>query len=119
MVAGQGRIVVRFAIVATLFACVGLFHAATRIAVVNAGYELGKVQREQRELLGEQERLKMETATLRAASRLESIAKEQLGLARPVAGQVITLGAAGSSSPAHDPKRTVASVERAATTLNP
>ncbi|MGI5861186.1 MAG: cell division protein FtsL [Myxococcales bacterium] len=114
--AGQARVVLNFALVAAMFAAVGVFHASTRVAVVKAGYELGKVEREYRELLREHEHLKMERATLRSAARLEAIAKAKLGLAPPVAGQVITVGA---TRPAPAPDRTVAAVERPTKTVNP
>ena len=43
------------------------------------------------ELLREQERLKMERATLRAAPRLEAIAKARLGMSAPSASQLVSL----------------------------
>ncbi|HCF61201.1 MAG TPA: cell division protein FtsL [Myxococcales bacterium] len=114
--AGQARLVLNLALVAALFTAVGVFHASSRVAVVKTGYDLGKVEREYRELLREHEHLKMERATLRSAARLEAIAKAKLGLAPPVAGQVVSLGS-GRPAPAAD--RTVAAVERPAKTLTP
>lgn len=113
--AGQSRLVLRFVLVAALFGAVGLFHAATHVSVVKAGYDLNKVEREYREALREHEHLKMERATLRSAARLESIAKSRLGLLPPAAGQVVSVGAAGRAST--DPGRTVAAVERSAESI--
>ncbi len=110
--AGQARAVFFAALVATMFAAVGLFHTASRVAVVRAGYELGKVEREYRELLREREHLRMERATLRSAPRLEAFARARLGMAPPAAGQLIAVHGAPASPATQD--RTVAQVARPA-----
>jgi cell division protein FtsL len=91
MASGQGRVVFLGACVAALFAAVGVFHAATHVSVVRAGYELGQVEAKYRELLRENEHLKMERATLRSAPRLEAIARARLGLVPPNAGQIVAV----------------------------
>ena len=114
--AGQSRVVLHFALIAALFAAVGLFHTSSRVAVVKAGYALGKVSREHSDLMREHEHLEMERATLRSASRLEAIAKARLGLVPPVAGQVAAMGRTRSASAAD---RTVAAAEGPANTPHP
>lgn len=88
---GQARLVVRAAIVTGLISCAGVFHVAGHGRAVQAGYALGKIEREHRALLRQREQLMMERATLSSAARLESIAYEQLGLAQPTARQVVTV----------------------------
>lgn len=91
MAVGQGRVVLTGALLAALFAGVGVFHAATHVSVVKGGYELGKIESKYRDTLRENEHLKMERATLRSAPRLEAIARARLGLVPPAAGQIVTL----------------------------
>ncbi len=109
MVAGQTRYVALAAVIAAMFAAVGVLHAYSRVAAVNQGYRLSKAEARHRELLREHESLKMERATLKSAPRLESLARNQLGMAPPTSGQVIPL----SDKPTKlAPDKTVASVER-------
>ncbi|MBI5546455.1 MAG: cell division protein FtsL [Deltaproteobacteria bacterium] len=124
MSAGQGRIVFAGALLAALFAGVGVFHVSSHVSVVRAGYELDQVQRRYNELLRENEHLKMERATLRSAPRLESIARARLGLLPPTPGQVVVFkpGAALSRGPVATRtvgNKAVASVARAQPPGNP
>jgi cell division protein FtsL len=112
---GQARAVFFAALVAVLFAAVGIFHTASRVAVVRAGYELGQVEREYRELLREREHLRMEKATLRSAPRLEAFARARLGMSAPAAGQLISMH--GPARPTQD--RTLAQVTLASDTRTP
>jgi regulator of replication initiation timing len=89
--------------------------------VVRAGYELGQIETGYRELLRENEHLKMERATLRSAPRLEAIAHARLGLVPPAANQIVTVKPAKSASaPAPAPgEPKVAAVARKAAPRNP
>ncbi len=91
MAAGQGRVVLAAALVAALFAAVGVFHAASHVAVVRAGYDLDRLQSQVKALKSENEHLKLERATLRSAPRLEAIARARLGLQPPSAGQIVAI----------------------------
>ncbi len=91
MTVGQVRTVLLAALVASLFAAVGVFHTSVRVSVVRSGYELGQVEKDYRKLLRENERLKLERATLRSASRLESIARSRLGMTSPTARQIVAI----------------------------
>jgi cell division protein FtsL len=91
MSAGQARIVLFVTFLAALLAAAGLLHTASRVAVVGAGYRLSRVEVRYRELLRERERLLVERATLRAAPRLEAVAREKLNMARPTAAQLVAL----------------------------
>lgn len=66
-----------------VFAAVGIVHVTSRVMVVDAGYRLSRLEQHMRELTLENDRLKLEQATLRAPRRLEKIAREQLKMAPP------------------------------------
>ena len=106
--AGQGQVVAAYALVAALFCAVGLFHTSSRIAVVKSGYELGQIEQRYRELVRENEHLTMERATLRAAPRLESIARSRLNMAPPAASQIFTLRDAAPAVAASRAQKTAA-----------
>ena len=73
---------------------VGLFHVWSRTRVQAAGYALGRLEAEHRQLLAERDRLNLEVATLRSPGRLERFARERLGMAPPAPGAVVA-GMAG------------------------
>lgn len=77
-------------LLALLFVTVGVVHVMARVLVVHAGYRLSQLETEGRDLARENDRMKVEFATLRSPARLEKIARERLGLAPPPAGAVIT-----------------------------
>ena len=120
MAAGQGRLVFAAALATALFAAVGVFHAATHVSVVRAGYDLGKVEAQVRALQRENEHLKMERATLRSAPRLEAIARARLGLVSPNAGQIVALRARKQvAALEHAQTAVLASAEPASLAKNP
>jgi cell division protein FtsL len=74
-----------------LFAAVGILHVTSRVLVVDMGYRLSKAESESRSLTRENDRLKLELATLKAPARLERLAREQLGMAMPTGSAVVAL----------------------------
>jgi cell division protein FtsL len=74
-----------------LFAAVGVVHVSARVLVVRTGYQLSELESEHRALTRENDRLKLELATLKNPSRLEKIAREELGMIPASAGDVMTL----------------------------
>jgi cell division protein FtsL len=74
-----------------LFAAVGILHVTSRVLVVDMGYRLSKAQSEGNTLTRENDRLKLELATLKAPARLERLAREQLGMAMPAGSAVVSL----------------------------
>ena len=74
-----------------LFAGVGMAHVAGRVLKYEAGYRLSREEARTRELEGQKAALLTERATLRGRARLERLAREELGLALPAPGQLITL----------------------------
>ncbi|HYV46264.1 MAG TPA: cell division protein FtsL [Myxococcaceae bacterium] len=79
------------ALLAALFASVGILHVTSRVLVVDAGYRLSRLEEENRQLTLRNDRLKLELATLVSPARLEKLARDQ-GLQPPPAGTVISLG---------------------------
>ena len=78
----------------------GLFCVWSRTEVVREGYALVGLNQELRRLAAEQERFKLEAASLRAPDRIEAIAKTQLGLQFPTPEQIRTVSyRAGRSRP--------------------
>lgn len=80
------------AILALLFVAVGVMHVTSRVLVVDAGYSLSRLESENRELMHQNDKLKLELATLKAPSRLEKLASEQLSMAPPSAAMVVNVG---------------------------
>lgn len=76
-----------------LFAGVGLLHVTSRVLVVDMGYRLSKAESESRALTRENDRLKLELATLKAPARLEKLAREKLGMTMPTGSSVVSLPA--------------------------
>jgi cell division protein FtsL len=74
-----------------LFAAVGILHVTSRVLVVDMGYRMSKAQSEGNALTRENDRLKLELATLKAPARLERLAREQLGMAMPPGSAVVPL----------------------------
>lgn len=88
-----------------LFSLLGVAHVASRVTVVSSGYEVSQLGHQSRTLLQENDRLKLELATLKSPARLERLAREKLGMAPVPAGAMVLMGA---SSPAagHAERRT-------------
>lgn len=79
------------ALAVLLLATVGVVHVTSRVMVVKMGYELSRLDAAGAQLTRENDQLRLELATLKRPARLETIAKNQLGLVPPSAGTVITL----------------------------
>jgi hypothetical protein len=60
--------------------------------VVDAGYRLSSAEAHSRVLQRENDRLKLELATLKTPARLERLAREKLGMGLPAAGAVLAVG---------------------------
>ncbi len=90
---GPTAVLLALALAAPL-AGIGIFHVWSRTRVQAAGYELGRLESEHRQLLAERDRLNLEVATLRSPGRLERFARERLGMAPPAPGAVMA-GMAG------------------------
>ena len=80
------------ALAIALLAAVGVVHVTSRVLVVKVGYELSKLDQESTALQRDNDRLKLELATLRSPARPENIARTELGMAPPAASAIIHLG---------------------------
>lgn len=78
--------------VCAVFVAVGIMHVTSRVMVVGVGYSLSTLEAENRELVRENDRLKIELATLKSPSRLERAARVELGMIPPPPGSVYSLG---------------------------
>ena len=90
-----------------LFAAVGILHVTSRVMVVDMGYRLSRAEAEERSLIRENDRLKLELATLKSPARLEKLAREKLGMAAPSGPLVTSLPLEGKAD-----KRPVRVAER-------
>jgi cell division protein FtsL len=81
------------ALAIALLAAVGVVHVTSRVLVVKVGYELSRLDQEASALTRDNDRLKLELATLRSPARLESIARTQLGMGPPAASSIFHLKA--------------------------
>lgn len=75
---------------ALLFVATGVVHVTSRVLVVGAGYRLSQLETTQRALSLENDRLKLELATLKNPSRLERYARSKLGMGPPAPAAVLT-----------------------------
>ncbi|MBK7858200.1 MAG: cell division protein FtsL [Archangiaceae bacterium] len=80
------------ALAIALLAAVGVVHVTSRVLVVKVGYELSKLDQESTALTRDNDRLKLELATLKSPARLESQARTELGMGPPAASSIIHLG---------------------------
>jgi len=68
---------------------VSVFHVWSRFRLVELNLQISEVSRQLREAEQEQKRLKLEAASLKTPARIETIAKNELGMALPNELQVI------------------------------
>jgi cell division protein FtsL len=72
-----------------VFTIVSVFHVWSRFKLVDLNLEISEISRQLDDVGQEQKRLKLEAASLKAPSRIEAIAKNELGMALPTEQQVI------------------------------
>jgi cell division protein FtsL len=88
----------RLGLLAAALAALGIFHVWTHTRVVAAGYDLARLEAENRRLVAERDRLRLEVSTLRAPGRLERYARARLGMAPPAPGAVVAVGSGGGGA---------------------
>jgi len=72
-----------------LLTVVSVFHVWSRFKLVDLNLRISETSRLLKEAEQEQKRLKLEVASLRTPARIETIAKNELGMALPTEQQVI------------------------------
>ena len=75
--------------VMVLLTLVSVFHVWSRVEVIDLTLKISESGRLSKEELQENQRLKVEVASLKAPARIESLAKGQLGMALPTDQQVV------------------------------
>ena len=70
---------------------VSVFHVWSRFKLVDLNLQTSEASRLLKETEQEQKRLKLEAASLRTPARIETIAKNELGMALPTGQQVIVV----------------------------
>jgi len=72
-----------------VFTIVSVFHVWSRFKLVDLNLQISEISRQLSEAGQEQKRLKLEAASLRSPTRIEAIAKNELGMALPTEQQII------------------------------
>jgi cell division protein FtsL len=72
-----------------LLTIVSVFHVWSRFKLVDLNLQISEASRTLKETEQEQKRLKLEAASLRTPGRVETIAKNELGMALPTEQQVV------------------------------
>lgn len=85
------------ALAIALLAAVGVLHVTGRVLVVKVGYELSRLDQEAAALTRDNDRLKLELATLKSPARLEGLSRTQLGLGPAAPASIVHLPAAAES----------------------
>ena len=76
-------------VVMVLLTLVSIFHVWSRVKVVDLNLQLGESRKQFKELHLEQSQLKLEVASLKTPSRIEALARQELGLSMPTNQQVV------------------------------
>lgn len=74
-----------------LLTIVAVFHVWSRFKLIDLNLQIAESNRQLKEAEQEQKRLELEVASLRTPSRIEMIAKDELGMALPTEQQVIVV----------------------------
>jgi len=91
----KGRVKRSFKTALSLFLVIGLFICGliffvwSRLQITHLGYQISQANSTQQRLLKLNKQMKVEVASLKSLSRIESIAKNQLGLINPEPHQVV------------------------------
>ncbi len=72
-----------------VFTIVSVFHVWSRFKLVDLNLQISEISRQLNEAGQEQKRLKLEAASLKSPTRIEAIAKNELGMALPTEQQII------------------------------
>jgi cell division protein FtsL len=75
--------------VMVLMTLVSVFHVWSRVEVIDLNLKISESARLSKEEQQENQRLKLEVASLKAPARIESLAKGELGMALPTDQQVV------------------------------
>ncbi len=77
--------------VMVLLTLVSIFHVWSRVKVIDLNLQLAETTRMMKEQQQEYNRLKLEVASLKTPARIETLAKEELGMALPTDQQMVVV----------------------------
>jgi len=83
------KITLSLFILIAIFICSLIFFVWSRLQITHLGYQISQANSKQQQLLRLNKQMKLEAASLRSLSRIEGIAKNQLGLINPESSQVV------------------------------
>lgn len=72
-----------------LLTIVSVFHVWSRFKLVDLNLQMSESSRQLKEAEQEQKRLRLEAASFRTSARIETIAKNELGMALPTGQQIV------------------------------
>jgi len=82
--------IVKFLMVCmVLLTMVSIFHVWSRFRLIELNLQIGDASRQMKELEQQQKQLKLEAASLKTPARIETIAKQELGMTIPLDQQVV------------------------------
>ncbi len=85
------NLLVLFTLLILFFTGGALFYVWSRIQVIQLGYEISNVLKDERRLTEANKKLRLEIATLKSCARIEKFATEELRMAKPKPEQVIVI----------------------------
>lgn len=91
MYAQRGEFFPYLLTVLVILTLVSVFHVWSRVRVIDLNLEISEATRFLKEAKEEQNRLKLEVASLKTPARIEALAKGELGMALPTDQQVVVV----------------------------
>lgn len=91
MYAQKGEMFPFLLAVMVLLTLVSVFHVWSRVRVIDLNLEIAEANRFLKEAQEEQNRLRLEVASLKTPARIEALAKGDLGMALPTDQQVVVV----------------------------
>jgi cell division protein FtsL len=88
---GERRLTFAIGVGALMVVGVALLLVWVRLQAVHTGYQLSAARHLTHRLEQEQRELELEIATLTSPRRLETLARERLGMGPPAAGQIVSV----------------------------
>ncbi|HEY6873751.1 MAG TPA: cell division protein FtsL [Geobacteraceae bacterium] len=76
-------------VVMVLLTLVSIFHVWSRVKVIDMNLQIAEITRQIKEQEQEQNRLKLEVASLKTPARIEALARGELGMALPTEQQMV------------------------------
>lgn len=91
MYAQRGEMFPYILAIMVLLTLVSVFHVWSRVRVIDLNLEIAEASRLLKESQEEQNRLRLEVASLKTPARIEAVAKGELGMALPTDQQVVVV----------------------------